>query len=77
MLSVTTCKILMFRNKDLDSSNYQLSFYVQRREKDDKILRGTDGTGHSKGIHSVVIIRAVLVRFYRTGEESGTLLQCL
>ena len=44
------------------------------RQKEDKSLRGTDGTGQYAKLsfmwnNSVVILRPVLVRFYRTGEE--------
>ena len=45
-------------------------------KKEDKSLRGTDGTGQYTNFllmrnNSVVILRAVLVRFHRTGEETG------
>ena len=48
---------------------------VKLRKKEDKRLRGIDGTGQYASFllmhnNSVVILRPVLVRFYRTGEET-------
>ena len=45
-------------------------------KKEDNSLRGTDGTGQYANFlrlrnNSVVILRAVLARFYRTGEETA------
>ena len=60
---------------------FKLSFYVQRRvklrkRKEDKSRRKTDGTGQYANFvlmrnNSVVILRPVLVKFYRTGEETA------
>ena len=52
------------------------------KKKEDKRLRGTDGTGLTQQVSMktfysyatfsvVVILRPVLVRFYRTGEETA------
>ena len=48
----------------------------KNKKKEDKRLKVTDGTGQYANFllmpnNSVVILRPVLVRFYRTGEETA------